>query len=129
MLLQRLVWIPVQHGEATSRESCAYLAPDLCSKQTLLRKNNLIKQKIISLYVSYTLPETYLFKFDSRKAPFRLGNAVLGIKLLYVGYTKHLPYLVKFDSCKARFFWLGNAVLGIKLLYVSYTLLLPSLEI
>ena len=35
-----LVGIPVQHSETTSRETCAYLAPDLRSKQPLPRKKN-----------------------------------------------------------------------------------------
>ena len=38
-----LVGIPVQHGERTSRETCAYLAPDLRSKHTLLRKHKIAK--------------------------------------------------------------------------------------
>ena len=94
-----LVGIPVQHGETTSRETCAYLAPDLRSKHTLLRKNKIAK--------TYHLPVCDL------RSPWNI--------CIYI-------YIVKFDSRKAPF-WLGNAVLGIKLFYVSYTLLQPSLGI
>ena len=93
-------------------------------KHTLQKKKkNKSLKHIPSLYVSYTLHETNLLKFDSRKAPFWLGNAVLRIKLFYVSYTLYKTNLLKFDSRKAPF-WLGNAVLGIK--FVLSELHFPS---
>ena len=47
--------MPVLHGKTTYRETCAYLAPDLRSKQTKPCKKKQSAKTNISLYVSYTI--------------------------------------------------------------------------